>query len=548
MDQGKKKFQLKWPWNWLLYAVAFVIGGWLIGYLWAALALVACGATRKAKSAPEGSYCLDRTRKRLARLGWSLLYLLLSAGGGVCFYMQLQEDRTLWKLEDWGFTIFSAGLCLVCGVLFFVETYMDIRDAFVPAKSRLAKSIRSQLPYPDEAPPVEELFAMVDEDIKENGQWFGRIAIGREWVFGDDVTSIARIRGVFPRDEIVTRHAGGRRQTHRIMELWIVDDRRQVQTTGLRTPGDLQAAVDCLRLRAPEAFFDSYKNMSDFTGQSDEEWQAINRSVTRRRDQRLAQKAEQERYSAGSNDQFVLIDLRGQRTSRFDRRTVEDQLTNLKQPGQHFELEPTEVIPMPGLAGIALSRLSAGVGSQGLTLVITLRASAEPYTKEAVYKALAKPVSEREAWQAFSDLLERRQPPAFGEGMGWQPVRAAETPRQQARARLSLSDRSGATRDYDSFTRRDVELAGEGLASGKYTVVALFAGPRYLYLKAGDKQDGRVTVNASRPDPDMLRVFETKCTDRQAREWLIQMSEGTFDPDFSQWKDITKRMEKRSKK
>lgn len=548
MDQGKKKFQLKWPWNWLLYAVAFVIAGRLIGYLWAALVLVACGATRKAKSAPEGSYCLERTRKGLVKLFWALLYLFFGFAGGVCFYMQMQEDRSLWEIKDWAFTIFSAVLCLGGTALGLFEAYTDLRDAFFPAKSTLAKSIRSQLPYPDEAPPVEELFAMVDKDIEENGQWFDRVAIGKEWVFGDEVTSIARIRGVFPRDEIVTRHAGGRRQTHRILELYIVDDRRQIQATTLHKPAELQAAVDCLRLRMPEAFFDSYQNMSDFTGQSDEEWQATNRSVARRRDQRLARKEEQERYSAGSNDQFTLTDLNGQRTSRFDRRTVEDQLTNLKQPGQHFELEPTEVIPMPGLAGVALSRLSAGISNQGLTLIITLKASAEPYTKEVVYKALAKPVSEREAWQAFADLLERRQPPAFGEGTGWQPLQAVETPRQRARARLSLSDRTGATRDYDSFTRRDVELAGEGLASGKYTVVALFAGPRYLYLKAGDKQDGRVTVNASRPDPDMLRVFETKCTDRQAREWLIQMSEGTFDPDFSQWKDITKRLEKKTKK
>ena len=126
-------------------------------------------------------------------------------------------------------------------------------------------------------------------------------------------------------------------------------------------------------------------------------------------------------------------------------------------------------------------------------------------------------------------------------------LQAVEQPRQQARARLSISDRTGATRDYDSFSRRDVELAGEGLAEGKYTVVALFAGPRYLYLKAGDKSDGRITVNASRPDPDKLRIFETKCTDRQAQEWLLQMSEGIFDPDFSQWKDITRQLEKKTK-
>ena len=548
-----KKFQLKWPWNWLLYGVAFLAAGYWIGYLWAGLAVAACGVAGKAKSAPEGSCCLDRTRKRLARLGWSVLYLLFAAAGGVCCYMQYQEWQAIqsewdaWGVEDWAFTIFCAGLCLVCGVLFFVETYMDVRDAFFPAKSRLAKSIRSQLPYPDEAPPVEELFAMVDKDIRENGQWFGRIAIGREWVFGDDVTAISRIRGVFPRDEIVTRHAGGRRQTHRIMELWIVDDRRQVQVTDLRRPDDVKAAADCLRLRAPEAFFDSYKNMSDFTGQSEEEWQATNRSVTRRRDQRLACQEEQTQSSAGSNPDFVLIDLNGQRTSRFDRRTIEDQLTNLKQPSQHVALEPTEVIPMPGLAGTALSRLSAGITGQGLSLIITLRLSLEPYRRDTAYKTLYRPVSEREAWQAFADLLEQKKTPAFDRDTGWLPYQTGEPSRPRARAKLTISDRTGATREYDSFTRRDVELAGEGLASGKYTVVALFAGPRYLYLKAGGQTDGRITVNASRPDPDKLRVFETKCTDRQAQEWLLQMSEGTFDPDFARWKDITKQLEKETR-
>ena len=538
----KKKFQLKWPWNWLLYGVAFLIAGRLIGYLWAALALAACGAAGKAKSAPEGSYCLDRTRKGLAKLFWALLYLFFGFAGGVCFYMQMQEDRSLWELKDWAFTIFTAVLCLGGTALGLAEAYTDLRDAFCPAKSKLAKSIRSQLPYPDEAPPVEELFAMVDKDIQENGQWFDRVAIGKEWVFGDEVTSIARIRGVFPRDEMVIRHAGGRRQSTRIMELWIVDDRRQIQVTTIHKPAELKAAVDCLRLRMPEAFFDDYKNMSSFTNQTDEEWQATNRSVLRRQDQRLARQEDRERSSAGSNTDFALIDLRGQRTSRFDRRTVEDQLTGLKAPGQHFELEPVELIPIPGLNGVNFSRLSAGITNAGLTLVVTMKMA------DGTYQAVAKPAGEQEVWQAFASLLERKQLPDFSNLSQWQPLQAMEQPRQRVRARLSISDRTGATRDYDSFTRRDVELAGEGLASGKYTVVALFAGPRYIYLKAGDKLDGRVTVNASRPDPDKLRVFETKCTDRQAQEWLLQMSEGTFDPDFSQWKDVTKKLEKETKK
>lgn len=538
MDE-KKKFYLKWPFNLIVYILLVVL---LRVFAIPVILLIMWWNKKQQPEGPEGGYCLDRTRKGLAKLFWALLYLFIGLAGGVCFYMQMQQDRSLWEIKDWAFTIFSAILCLGGVALGLFEAYTDLRDAFFPAKSKLAESIRSQLPYPDEAPPVEELFAMVDKDIKENGQWFDRVAIGREWVFGDEVTSIARIRGVFPRDETIVRHAGGRRQSQRILELYIVDDRRQIQATTLHKPAELQAVVDCLRLRAPEAFFDSYKNMSDFTGQSEEEWQATNLSVTRRRDQRLARQEDREQSAAGSNPDFVLTDLNGQRTSRFDRRTVEDRLTELKAPGARFALEPVESIPMPGLNGANFSRLECGITNQGLTLIAVLKMAG------GLYQAFAKPVGEQEAWKTCADLLERKQLPDFSNLSQWQPLQAVEQPRQRTRARLSISDRTGATRDYDSFTRRDVELAGEGLAEGKYTVVALFAGPRYLYLKAGDKLDGRITVNASRPDPDKLRVFETVCTDRQAREWLLQMSEGIFNPDFSQWKDITKKLEKERRK
>ena len=133
---------------------------------------------------------------------------------------------------------------------------------------------------------------------------------------------------------------------------------------------------------------------------------------------------------------------------------------------------------------------------------------------------------------------------------GWQPLQAVENrPQQnQLEARLSLSDRTGATREYPSFTRRDLELAADGLASGKYSVAALFFGPYYLYLKAGNQSDGRILANASRPGPDSLRVFETRCSDRQAKQWLLEMGGGEFHPDFSSWKDITKQMEKAQKK
>ena len=131
---------------------------------------------------------------------------------------------------------------------------------------------------------------MVDRDIEAGGLWFGRVAVGREWVLGDDVSALSRIRGVFPRDEIKVRYTNGRSQSSRVIELYIVDDRRQVQTTGLRRPGDLQGAVDCLRKRVPEAAFGEYGSgeWSAFLHQTEEEWQARERAFRRRREQRLA--------------------------------------------------------------------------------------------------------------------------------------------------------------------------------------------------------------------------------------------------------------------
>ena len=294
MDQGGGKFQLKWPWNWLVCGI-FVAAAWyfigIFSLLLAALFLW-WQKKRHPDAVPQGGYCLDRTRKRLARLLWSVLYLLLAAGCGVVFFMGFGEEKT--EISDWAVWIVSGGGFLLFSGCCLYETYTDLRDAFFPAKSRLARSIRAQLPYPDEAPPVEELFAMVDRDIEANGQWFDRVAIGKEWVLGDEVTAISRIRGVFPRDEIKVRYVNGRRQSARVIELHIVDDRRQVQVTGLRSPSELQMAVTCLRLRAPEAHFDDHSHITRFLDRPEEDWQAMERDYCRRRNERLAREEERE--------------------------------------------------------------------------------------------------------------------------------------------------------------------------------------------------------------------------------------------------------------
>ena len=99
---------------------------------------------------------------------------------------------------------------------------------------------------------------MVDRDLKGNGAWFGKLGVGREWVLGDVVSRIPRIRGVFSRVERQTHHAGKRTTVTYIYELWIVDDCQRRQVTSLKSKRELEEAMDCLRQRAPAALFGAY--------------------------------------------------------------------------------------------------------------------------------------------------------------------------------------------------------------------------------------------------------------------------------------------------
>ena len=117
---------------------------------------------------PEEGYCLQRTRGRLSGLIWAGLIL---AGGIGClwiFYMGQTLPGEIERLDDemrifYRLCPFLGALAVIAGV---IMAYRSLRDALNPEKSSLARSIRDQLPYPDEAPPVRELFAMVDQDLR----------------------------------------------------------------------------------------------------------------------------------------------------------------------------------------------------------------------------------------------------------------------------------------------------------------------------------------------------------------------------------------------
>lgn len=540
MEEKKPhRFYLKWPWNVVVYVLLAIV---LRLFAIPVILLLMWWNKKQQPDGPEEGYCLQRTRNRLSRLVLALLALLFAGLMGFLFVGSLiwEQPMEAWDMEDFGIWIFSGVACLVCVALGGVIGYGAIRDAFFPEKSRLAQSIRAQLPYPDEAPPVRELFAMVDEDIRENGQWFDRVAVGKTWVLGDDVTAIDRIRAVFGRDEIVRRHSNGTTRVSRITELYIIDDRHQTQVTNLRNFRELEPLLDCLRLRAPEALFLPYEKYMDYQDKPEEEWQALERGYQRRRNQRGEEREEQRQQSAQNSDDFVFTGLDGQRTSRVNVALVNEQMRLLTEAddGSHLSLELLEPVPLERWG--SLVRLEVGVTNAGLTLIAVLRQG------DGSYLGYGLPADLNGAMNACRALLEKKQAPDLS---GWQPLQAVQQAPEAQRpdTKLILRDAGGIERTYTSFSRRDVELAGEGIIDGRYQAVILAIGTSYIQLVAGDKEDGRVTVRTVDPQPGTSRFYERKCSDREARQMLLDFVAGRFAPSFKEWKDITKAVQARRK-
>ncbi len=292
---------------------------------------------------PEEGYCLQRTRGRLSGLIWAGLIL---AGGIGClwiFYMGQTLPGEIERLDDemrifYRLCPFLGALAVIAGV---IMAYRSLRDALNPEKSSLARSIRDQLPYPDEAPPVRELFAMVDQDLRQNGQWFGKMGIGKEWVLGEKVSSIPRIRGIFGRKERRTSRSGNRTRVIYTWEIWIVDNRQQWQVTSLKSQKELEGALDCLHRRAPAAVYGTYdsKEYKDLANADEEKWQYIDLEYRKRRDL-LEQQTLQDEKEQVPNQVLTLPD--GSVTSRISGDSLWELLRQCRQEG---ETRPFQLVP-----------------------------------------------------------------------------------------------------------------------------------------------------------------------------------------------------------
>ena len=265
---------LRWPWNIVIYVLLAVV------FRIFAIPLILVLTWFQNKQNPHGAaegYCLSRTRKELKGILWSFLFLFIGVALAVFFYVGWKEDHAEWDRKDIISLIVSGLGAVVMIVLAVCQCYTSLRDTFFPGKSKLAKSIRAQLPYPEEAPPVKKLFEMVDKDLEENGLWFDSVGIGKEWVLGDMATRIDRIRGIFTVDEIHQRHTQTGVRSNRTLELVLIDNRWKKSATTFYKPKELQAAAEYLSLKVPGAVRGRNRQYADFLAMDENQREAFER-------------------------------------------------------------------------------------------------------------------------------------------------------------------------------------------------------------------------------------------------------------------------------
>lgn len=538
MEEKKKKSFLRWPWNVVIYVLLVVV------FRIFSIPIILFLVWYQQKNNPHGvaeGYCLSRTRKRLSRLLWSLLLLLLSVCLAVFFLDGVNTDRSDWEAADYATLVISGGGTAVLAAAGVYMAYTALRDTFFPSRSALAQSIRSQLPYPDEAPEVAKLFDMVDRDLKENGQWFGPVGIGKEWVLGDMANRIDRIRGIFVVDQVRVRSGGNGTRSSRTLELVLIDNRWQKSVTAFRDPGDLQAAADCLALRVPDARRGKNDQYANFLQMDESRREEFERDFRQKQSRRTSAQVLQESMN-GPQDMILKLP-NGEVTSRVSVSLAEDTLRRcLAGEEAGFELIPTRPIEGENRAFRSLS-CRVRTEAEGAPEVEFMLTGGEEGS------ALVLSTDGRRAEDILRKWLRREVP----ELTGWRPQRiytAPEPPRPQSResrARLSLLYASGAAENHTTFTEEDIRLAAEGIVDGAYQLVDLTHPNGYLWIRvtAGDRNDARCTVEATRPGGPELEFYMTKMPPRRAAEWLTGYPGGEYLPGGPEWKNITKQMKKR---
>lgn len=544
------------------------VAGYFIGYLWSILLAVAFFSwqNKKRMKANQSGYCLAIVQKRLARVAPAFLMIAIGVCVGVYTYFQLQEGFSDLEFMEKFKIIVAAVITLGFTIGGIAWGYTGIRDALFPDKSSLAKSIQSQLPNQGSLLDSNQLFSIVDRDISENGKWFDKIAVGNEWLLGnDDASYIPRIRLIFGRDEIIRRHTNGSVQTTRITELITIDDLKHSHSNTLSNYKELSPLMDYLLLKNPDAFVKPYKEYLDALSMSDTDWQMLLIDYNRRKSDRKLASYTTENKPAQN---MILTLSDGNVTSRLSSDLIEKTLKECIATGdEYFTLTPGVPINAFGRQFASLEcqvyTYEAGEYNDDYDSESAASSEGDVTEFEFLLKTVVsdeKPKTEamsfittdhKEALKILKNWFEGRVLNLNDWASIWLPLPSKKNVEQHESPRpsLGLTAASGAFQHHNTFTIEDVEIAAEGLTDGTYQAVDLTLSGGYMWMRIeiGDKTDGRCKVFCTYPDNGTLHFYKNRCSHKQAATWLVDFGKAKFKPDGSDWKDYTKQALKQSK-
>lgn len=285
------------------------------------------GKIMAANPNPLVHYCRAKTISRLPRF---FLGMVILVAGLVCFVVGFCGESK--DFFDY-LILFTGAIVLLAGGM---TAFKNLRDVLFPSKSTLAKSIRVQLSASEKNLSGKELFSLVDRDISQYGKWFGCIAVGKEWVLGDEVTRLNRIRGIFDKDEWI--EITGKRKVHRI-QLILVTDQHKVQINEQRSSEELKKIKEYLLSIIPEAFSGVNTDYISFLAKTEEEFAEFERNFEQKKAERV-QREKVEREHQVPWD-IILENTQGQTISAVTREMVLEQIEQLKKEGEIFSIFPS---------------------------------------------------------------------------------------------------------------------------------------------------------------------------------------------------------------
>ena len=356
------------------------------------------------------SYCRQRTLGRLRYLFLGVLLLLF--GFFLMFFGLFGEEFPERDIMD--YLLIIAGALIFLGGLY--ESFASLRDALRPGSSTLARSIRAQLEPDRQGLDTDQLFALVDEDIAAYGRWFGNIAVGRQWFFGDQVVALSRIRGIFYE---ISRIRQDNKTTY-FYYLKLIDETNQLFLSHAEDKDALMSAYEFLRLCIPEARWGDDGAMTALHSLTSSQWEQFEQEFSAKREARLTKEAEQIRDREEFPQDVICYDVNGTASSRVSAALLAGQLDLLQEEGQVFRLEPLTPQLWPG-RGI-VQNLQCLFQDQGYYLVATCRTEGD-----GPALAFGRGTDWQGALEALIFFSKTKEPP---ESEDWQPLEVRKAPQR----------------------------------------------------------------------------------------------------------------------